>query len=364
MARAGWRWAWTGVAVLVVVAAAWQWPRLVSRATFPGTTPGIRGRPEAYEEYLRGGEATRSADVRRLPEAMAHYRQAVALDPGLAPAWGHLAATAAGLAFLRVEPVRENAALARVAARRALAIDPREGSAHVALGVVELYLDWNFEAARAEVEQAVALSPHDVTAHHSYADYLMLTGRLDDSLEQVRRGRDADPASAVAQAILLFHTAFTGRADAVRSEARLTRERFPQLAPAAHGVLGSLLWREGKHEAALAEYEKAMDDATYRAVESAYRRAGPRAALVARAEALARQAASAGRGADLVGMAECYAEAGEADRAFALLDEACAARAPQLLHVVADPAFDGLRSDARYGALLRRIGVPAAGAAR
>jgi hypothetical protein len=36
------------------------------------------------------------------------------------------------------------------------------------------------------------------------------------------------------------------------------------------------------------------------------------------------------------------------------------ARSPQLLHLVADPAFDGVRSDPRYDHLLRRIGVPMA----
>jgi hypothetical protein len=31
-----------------------------------------------------------------------------------------------------------------------------------------------------------------------------------------------------------------------------------------------------------------------------------------------------------------------------------------LLHFVADPAFDGIRSDPRYDDLLRRIGIPMA----
>ena len=60
-----------------------------------------------------------------------------------------------------------------------------------------------------------------------------------------------------------------------------------------------------------------------------------------------------------VDLAGLYAEAGQADAAFAQLDEAFERREPQLLHVVAAPAFDGLRQDPRYDALLRRIGIPA-----
>jgi TolB-like protein len=326
----------------------------------PAVTPRVR--PEAYEAYLRGRQVVMgsTASLRMFPEAMNHFRQAVALDPGLAPAWGHLAASAAALAFLRIGPVSENVALARDAARRALAIDPREGAAYGALGALELYFDWNFDAARADVERAVALSPHDVSARHSYSDYLMVTGQLDESLEQVRLGRDANPTSALAQMVVLFHTAFTGRPDALRTEARLTLERFPQMAGLAHSQLGDLLWRGRKYEEALAEYRLGLGPESFKAFEQGFRRAGPRGALLAHAERLSRRAQEAGRSPDWLEIAGCYAEAGETDRAFALLDDAYEARAPQLLHLVADPAFDGVRNDPRYAALLRRIGIPMA----
>jgi TolB-like protein/tetratricopeptide (TPR) repeat protein/predicted Ser/Thr protein kinase len=325
----------------------------------PVVTPRVR--PEAYEAYLRGREAMMgAASLRRLAEAADLFKQAATLDPGLAPAWGQLAACAAARAFLRLGPVSENLALVRDAARRALALDPREGSAYGALGVVELYFDWDFDRARLDVERAVALSPHELTARHAYADYLMVTGRLEESLEQVRLARDANPTSPPAQMIVLFHTAATRRADATRREARLTLERFPQMAGLAHSRLGDLLWRETKYEEALAEYRLAMGP-DFEAFAAGFRRAGPRGALLAHAERLSKMAREAGRSPDWLGIAGCYAEAGRADQAFALLDEAFAARAPQLLHLVADPAFDGVRDDPRYADLLRRIGIPMAG---
>jgi tetratricopeptide (TPR) repeat protein len=256
--------------------------------------------------------------------------------------------------------VSDNLALARDSARRALAIDPREGAAYGTLGFVELYFDWDFERARADVERAVVLSPHDAVTRHSYADYLMVTGRFDDSLEQMHLGRDASPTSSLVQTAVLFHTVATRRADAVRREARVLLERYPQMAGTAHTALGDLLWRERKYEDALAEYKLGMGPDSYQAFESAFRRAGPRAALVAYAERLASQAEQKGRAPSWISIAGCYAEAGEADRAFGFLDQAYAARSPQLLHLVADPAFDGVRSDPRYDELLRRIGVPMA----
>jgi tetratricopeptide (TPR) repeat protein len=325
----------------------------------PAVTPRVR--PEAYEAYLRGRNVLSGAfSPRVFPEAMDHFKQAVALDPGLAPAWGQLALCAGGQAFFGIGSVSDNLVLARDAARKALAIDPREGSAYGMLGFVELYFDWDFERARADVERAVALSPHDGIVRHSYADYLMVTGRFEESLEQVRLGRDANPSSPMMQLIVQFHTAATRRPEAVRSEVRLTLERFPQMAGTAHATLGDLLWRERKYEEALGEYKLARGAESFQAFEAAFRRAGPRGALLARAKGLGQRVQEIGRPPDWLAIAGCYAEAGEADTAFALLDKAYAARVPQLLHLVADPAFDGVRSDPRYDGLLRRIGVPMA----
>jgi hypothetical protein len=72
---------------------------------------------------------------------------------------------------------------------------------------------------------------------------------------------------------------------------------------------------------------------------------------------------ASGRGNPL-GVANAYAEAGERDLAFQWLEKAFAERTPQLLHIVADPAYDGLRDDPRYKDLIRRIGIPVAGGIR
>jgi hypothetical protein len=62
-----------------------------------------------------------------------------------------------------------------------------------------------------------------------------------------------------------------------------------------------------------------------------------------------------------------HAALGENDRAFALLDKACAARDPALISIqvgdigvflhLARPHLDALRADPRFGDLLRRMGL-------
>ena len=49
---------------------------------------------------------------------------------------------------------------------------------------------------------------------------------------------------------------------------------------------------------------------------------------------------------------------GETDRAFELLEKALEARDWQMALLKVEPAFDGLRSDPRFAALVDRVGLP------
>jgi tetratricopeptide (TPR) repeat protein len=154
----------------------------------------------------------------------------------------------------------------------------------------------------------------------------------------------------------------THRYDEVIVEALRTVAAFPKFAT-ARSVLADALWRKGRYDEALEQYKILFgsENEELRLIENTLRRAGPRAALKAYADSIAAQLQAAGRGNPL-GVAKRYAEAGERDLAFQWLEKAFTERTPQLLHIVADPAYDDLREDPRYRDLIRRIGIPTAGA--
>ena len=54
-----------------------------------------------------------------------------------------------------------------------------------------------------------------------------------------------------------------------------------------------------------------------------------------------------------------YAALGQKERAFSLLEEACAEHSPQMMNLLVEPGFDPLRADAKFLDLLRRVGLPA-----
>ena len=158
--------------------------------------------------------------------------------------------------------------------------------------------------------------------------------------------------------VVLFHTLATRRYDETIVEARRALQQFPD-ARWAHARIADALWYQGRYDESLPAQKLAFGDdgPAWQAFEQAFRRGGPRAAIKARAERLA--LAAAGTVANYMAVAAAYADAGERDAAMAWLEKAYAVRLPQLLHVPADPAFDGMRDDPRFEALMRKIGIPA-----
>ena len=157
----------------------------------------------AYELYLTGRARMRERGE-GVPEAVELFEATVARDSGWAPGWAGLAQAYSLVPYYGDfdGPEEEEAswpaslAAAERAANRALAIDPDNAAAEVALGNV--YRDrWEWEAGERHYLRALEIDPDDVEAHQQYAELLATTGRLDEALRSARRAVSLDPTSAI-----------------------------------------------------------------------------------------------------------------------------------------------------------------------
>jgi len=79
---------------------------------------------------------------------------------------------------------------------------------------------------------------------------------------------------------------------------------------------------------------------------------------VARARLGALEALTKERYVSPLDLARLHARVGEREKAFASLDAALAERSPLLVALKVDRAWDSIRDDARFAALVRRVGIP------
>jgi TolB-like protein len=322
--------------------------------------------PKAWETYLRGrhvfnyglmSQTSTRYLIESVGEAAKRFEEAVALDSRFAEAWSGLAFTKTTQAFFGTVPADEALPVAREAARKALALDPTQGEAYGALGVIHLVFDWDFDQARRDFEQALALNPYDVYIRHGYADYLTSAGRGQESLAQMRIAREHNPNMPWSHILVTTHLAYASRDnEEILAEARRTKAAYPTISLTS-SIIADCLWRLGKYDESIAE-RRTIDPDAAAILSDGLRRGGPRAALKAYADSLAARATPR---TSQLGIAGLYADAGEPDLAFAWLEKAVARRQPQLYYLPCDPAFDALRNDPRYLELIRRIGLPAAG---
>lgn len=182
---------------------------------------------EAYELYLNGRARMRDRGDGVL-EAVRLFREASQLDPTWAPAWAALAQAHALVPFYPgAGPPGPDSAdwaaslgAAEQAARRALALDPRNAPAEVALGNV--YRDrWQWADAEAHYLRALAIDVDDAEAHQQYAEYLGAVGRLDEALRSARRALDLDATSVIKNNTLGYLLMANGQA----AEAAVILER-------------------------------------------------------------------------------------------------------------------------------------------
>lgn len=315
--------------------------------------------PETYILYLQGRFYWHQRSEESLTKAIAYFEQAVARDPNFAPAYAGLADSYLVLPFFAPAAFEPLYAKAHDAASKALALDARLAEAHNSEAYVKIYRDWDFKGAEEEFQKALAINPNYATAHQWYAELLSLEGRHDEAIAQVTRALELDSQSAVVhhQAGQVFRTA--RQYSRVMPEYEKSLQLDPQFF--ANYFAMYRLYRE------TGDYEKAIDAGQRQAsfMNQGYQKALARAARAydtGGRQAFLRKSlavwATTGWGVSRYYEAWDYAALGDLDSSMRVLEQEYRRHNPMVLNARTDPELDVLRSDPRFQALLRKIGLP------
>ncbi len=164
--------------------------------------------PQARELYLTGRYYWDKRTPADLNNAVSYFNQAIARDPKYAQAYVGLANCYSLLREFAAMPSDEAFPRALAAARKAIELDDSSAEAHNALALVTFYWNWDAAGAEREFRRAIQLDPNYVTAHHWYATFLMVQGRLPEALQQIELAQQLDPASTAIladKALILYH---------------------------------------------------------------------------------------------------------------------------------------------------------------
>jgi serine/threonine-protein kinase len=329
-------------------------------------TPTERGRlssvrrvdPEVYTLAVEGGYECGLWTEEGLHRGIQLLRRAVDRDPTYAPAYSRLAACYSDLAFFTYAPPAEVNPIARAAAARALELDSTLGEAHATLGWLRFVTDLDFDSPDRDFRRALELTPGSAPIRSYYADYLTLDGRWNEAIRMRREAIALDPLSAPTSVGLGWTYFKARRYDESIAQLKRTLELEPGYGY-AHMELAWNYAQKDMHDAAVAHCDSAIaqthDAVVLETCGWVYGRAGRRD----QAQEMLRQLTATSRShwLDPVYPSMVYAGLGDRDRALGLLREAVRQRSQDLVFLKVDPFFDPLRSDSRFQALLRELGI-------
>jgi len=318
------------------------------------TTRGGTKDVVAYDEYLKGREKWRTRDVEALKEAVEHFRMAVDLDPEFALAWSGLADAVDALVWRDIESaglLQEG----RLAALRALTLDPEMAEGWVSAGVLAAEFDNDHDLGEQALRRALFLRPSSANANQQLSGLLTNVGRVNEARPFIEKAVELDPLSPFFHVNYGDHLLVAGEVERARAEYELTEE----LAADGWGLrkLVEFARHLGLTAAEAAELAEQMAIRMHMEDPTAWRVVGESMVTGARTEealaVLDRQAGLTSRDEFLMRLG-----LGQHEEAIAYLQEMRRSGAGDLWRIGVFPEYDPLREDPRFIDIVIELGVP------
>lgn len=311
---------------------------------------------EAYNLYVQGRYFWNKRTEDGLNKAIDYFEQALELDSDYALAYAGIADAYSMLSSYNFLPSNEAFPKAKVAVLKALEIENTLAEAYTSLAHIKERYDFDWLESEENYKRAIELSPNYPLAHHWYGSLLRVTGRFSEAHEEFTRALELDPLSiSISTSLATIHLCL-GEYDQAIAQCQKTLEINTNYGW-AHAVLGRIYLVISMYDKAITEFHIATTISRGYLPElgNAYALAGEKEMALEALEELITQ--SRQRYVSSYGIAQVYAGLGEKEKAFEYLDKAYEQRDPNLYSLKIDSRFESLRSDPRFKALLKKMGL-------
>ena len=329
--------------------------KLTPRATGASLVRRATEDTAAHNLYLKGRYFWNMRQRDALFRAVQYFEQATRRDPSYARAYVGLADAYGALGILGYEPPRDVLPKARAAVRTALELDSTLAEAHGTLAHILFAFDWDWSAAIQQFDHALALDPANATSYYRYAILLQDRRRFRDAVASLEKARVLDPLNPLIPG-LLGRTYVNARQPdkairALREALELNPNHDLALQQLGHAYLS-----KGMYDEALAAFRRAAELSGAR--DSAHLAYGYAVAGQPReGQRIVRALVASPKSGYVLPfhLALAYAGLGDSENALEWLERGYAERASFMDGVDVTEAFDTLRQDPRFVALLARM---------
>lgn len=310
---------------------------------------------DAFELYQKGRFEWNKRSWAGMVEAERLFRNAIDRDPEFALAYAGLADTL----NMGSSPLET-----KLAALKALELDPNLAEAHASYGFYKLFHEWDWQGAEESFKKAIELNPNYATAHHWMAQVLTIQGRHEEAKAAMRRALEINPRSHNFIADLGQIYYFNREYKEAENYCRQALEIYPDFI-FAHKYLSDIYVKTGEYDKAFDELLEA-DNALgtfknepndirerrlreYREKIERYPQGGFREFIESRVVDQPMTTDTSPT------FAVHYAILGDREKTLASLEKAYEGMGFLTAFIKADPVFDDYRDDPRFQAILKKM---------
>jgi serine/threonine protein kinase/tetratricopeptide (TPR) repeat protein len=313
--------------------------------------------PEAHEAFLKGRFHWNKRTLDGLKKSIEYFQRAIAIDGSYAAAYSGLADAYAILGNNQYLPAQETYPHAKAAALSAVQLDDTLAEAHASLAFIAQNYDWDWARVEREYRRAFELNPSYAPAYQWHAFYLVGQGRHADAMAEIQRARELDPLSPRINSNLGLMFYYARDYDRAIRELEKAVELDPM---GSRWFLGWAYLQKRMYDKAIAAsldrvrlvdgMGSSLPDLAY-----AYALAGRRAEARLMMAKIREQSTRTYIPPDAVALV--HLALGDQQQALSVLEAALPDRNLLYYWLTADPRYDPLRSEPRFQALIRAMGL-------
>jgi TolB-like protein len=308
--------------------------------------------PKAHDLFLAGRALWATRTPVNINKAIALYQQALQIDPNYALAYVGIADSYGLLAAHSQIDAKTGIELGERAARKALQIDPSLAEAHAALGLLD-YDHWKWKEAEAEFQRAIDLNPSYDRAYSRAGIVRFYLGDFPAAERLIRESEQLNPYAMSLPLIRAELYYYWRRYDDSEDLIRQVQKAEPKNATAFQFLAADFLARHQPAralEAARAAISEQPDSPDLTILVPCLHAVGDSAEAAQDLDRLRQPGVG-----NPYALALMYARMGDKENTLQRLEAAFAQRVPDLPSVRWDPAFDLVRTEPRYRAIVEKV---------
>lgn len=312
---------------------------------------------EAYELYLRGKVLISKLVKPDVEKGISYFEKAILEDPGYAMPYVGIADAQRALLLSNDAKATEVIPRAKVAALRAIELDPNLAEARSSLGRIAFFFDWDWGEAESQFQKALEIDGNNTDAMLSYAHLLSNTGRGKEALRFAEMAHRAEPTNVLFMALEAQFLNFDGQGEEAIRKLRAVVDLDGNFW-LGHFLLSSALADSGRYEEAIKEADIAKRLAPFQTISDAFK-AYSLAEMGRKSEARKLLDDLLAREREIyvppTNIAMVYAALGENEKAFEYLERGFDERDSRIAFLKVERKWKPIREEPEFRAMLKRV---------